>query len=95
MKLKSGIIINEMQDDFVAVAAGEAGKAFNGMIKMNGTAAFIAKALQTEIDEDGIVAAILAEYEVDGIICRGILEIGFNKNKARFFNGKNVDKIIE
>ena len=65
MKLKSGIIINEMQDDFVAVAAGEAGKAFNGMIKMNGTAAFIVKTLQNEISEDGIVAALLAEYEVD------------------------------
>ena len=65
MKLKSGIIVNEINGDYVAVAAGEAGKAFNGMIKMNGTAAFIVKTLQTEIDEDGIVAAILAEYEVD------------------------------
>ena len=65
MKLKSGIIINEINGDYVAVAAGEAGKAFNGMIKMNGTAAFIAKTLQSEITEDGIVAALLAEYEVD------------------------------
>ena len=65
MKLKSGIIVNEINGDYVAVAAGEAGKAFNGMIKMNGTAAFIVKALQTETNEDGIVAAILAEYEVD------------------------------
>ncbi len=37
----------------------------------------------------------IAEYEVHGITCRGILEIGFNKNKARFFNGKDVDKIVE
>ena len=65
MKLKSGIIINEINGDYVAVAAGEAGKAFNGMIKMNGTAAFIAKTLQNETDEDGVVAALLAEYEVD------------------------------
>ena len=65
MKLKSGIIVNEINGDYVAVAAGEAGKAFNGMIKMNGTAAFIVKALQTETDEDGIVAALLTEYEVD------------------------------
>ena len=65
MKLKSGIIINEINGDYVAVAAGEAGKAFNGMIKMNGTAAFIAKTLQTEIDEDGVVAALCGEYDVD------------------------------
>lgn len=70
MKLKSGIIINELNGDFVAVAAGEAGRAFNGMIKMNGTAAFIAKALQNEIDEDGVVAAICAEYEVDAETAR-------------------------
>ena len=65
MKLKSGVIINEINGEFVAVAAGEAGKAFNGMIKMNGTAAFIAKTLQNDTDEDGIVNAICAEYDVD------------------------------
>ena len=70
MKLKSGIIINEINGDYVAVAAGEAGKAFNGMIKMNGTAAFIAKTLQNETDEDGVVAALLAEYVVDAETAR-------------------------
>ena len=65
MKLKNGIIINEINGDYVAVAAGEAGRAFNGMIKMNGTAAFIAKTLQNETDEDGVVAALCGEYEVD------------------------------
>lgn len=70
MKLKSGIIINELHGDYVAVAAGEAGRAFNGMIKMNGTAAFIAKTLQNEIDEDGVVEALCGEYEVDAETAR-------------------------
>ena len=70
MKLKSGIIINEINGEYVAVAAGAAGKAFNGMIKMNGTAAFIAKTLQNEMDEDGVVNAICAEYDVDAEIAR-------------------------
>ena len=70
MKLKSGVIINEMNGEYVAVAAGEAGKAFNGMIKMNGTAAFIAKLLQNDISEDGIVDAICAEYDVDAETAR-------------------------
>lgn len=39
MKLKDGFIITKNGNDYIAVAAGEAGKAFNGMIKMNGTAA--------------------------------------------------------
>ena len=65
MKLKNGVIINETNGEYVAVAAGEAGKAFNGIIKMNGTAAFIARTLQNDTDEDGVVAAICGEYEVD------------------------------
>ena len=35
----------------------------------------------------------IANFEIDGIKCRGILEIGFNKNKERFFNGKKIEKI--
>ena len=70
MKLKSGVIINEMNGEYVAVAAGEAGKSFNGMIKMNGTAAFIAKVLQNETDEDGVVAALCEEYDVDADTAR-------------------------
>lgn len=70
MKLKSGVIINEINGEYVAVAAGEAGKAFNGMIKMNGTAAFIAKVLQNDTDEDGVVAALCDEYDVDADTAR-------------------------
>lgn len=65
MKLKDGIIITEAGGTFVAVAAGEAGRAFNGMIKMNGTAAFIAEKLKTENDADGLAAALCEHYEVD------------------------------
>lgn len=65
MKLKSGVIVNEFNGEYIAVAAGEAGKAFNGMMKMNETAAFIAEKLQKETDEDGVVRALCEEYEVD------------------------------
>ena len=82
MKLKSGIIINEINGDYVAVAAGEAGKAFNGMIKMNGTAAFIAKTLQTETDEDGVVAALCGEYEVDEETARANVRAVIEKFKS-------------
>lgn len=37
----------------------------------------------------------IADYEVNGIKCRGIFEIGFNKDKARFMNGKKISKIKE
>ncbi len=37
----------------------------------------------------------VGEYTVDGKICRGIYEIGFNADKSRFMNGKKIDKIRE
>ena len=70
MKLKSGVIINEINGEYVAVTAGEAGQAFNGMIRMNETAAFIAKTLCNETDEDGIVKKLLDEYEVNAETAR-------------------------
>lgn len=65
MKLKDGIIITEAGGTFVAVAAGEAGRAFNGMIKMNGTAAFIAERMKTDTDTEQLVAAFCEHYDVD------------------------------
>ena len=35
----------------------------------------------------------IADLEVDGIKCRGILEVGFNGDKTRFMNGKKISKI--
>ena len=47
------------------MATGEAGKSFNGIVRNNETAAFIAELLKNEITEDEIVNKILEEYDVD------------------------------
>lgn len=70
MKLKEGIIISEINGEFVAVPSGAASKSFNGMIRMNKTAAMIAKMLQSGADETQIVAAMCDQYEVDEQIAR-------------------------
>ena len=64
MKLKSGIIITEVQGGYVAVDAGGAKGRFNGMIKMNVTAAFIANELKSGADEDALVSKLLEKYDV-------------------------------
>lgn len=64
MKLLSGVLISEVDGEYVAVTLNEAGKKFNGMIRMNGTAAFLARQLQAETTEEELVAALLREYEV-------------------------------
>ena len=35
MKLKDGVIISQVENEYVAVFAGEAGKACSGMMRMN------------------------------------------------------------
>ena len=70
MKLKDGVIISEINGEFVAVPSGAASTRFNGMIRMNRTAATIAKALQQGKTEDEVVAALCEEYEVSETIAR-------------------------
>lgn len=65
MKLKDGFITHNTGDENLLVATGESGKSFNGIVRNNETAAFIAELLKNEITEDEIVNKILEEYDVD------------------------------
>lgn len=66
MKLKDGIITDRFaENQYVAVATGEAGKVFNGMIRSNKTADFIVRELMTDKTEDELVSAVTARYDVD------------------------------
>ena len=61
MKLKD-VIISEANGEYVAVNIGGE---FNGMLKLNDTAAFIAETLQEEGSFDEVVAKLREEYEID------------------------------
>lgn len=65
MKLKEGFITYSTGDENLLVATGEAGKSFNGIVRNNETAAFIAELLKNEITEEEIVSKLLDEYEAD------------------------------
>jgi methyltransferase-like protein len=65
MKLKNGVIITSHNGEFVAVAAGEAAANFNGMMKLNSTAAFICTLLKNDTDIEKITDALCEEFEVD------------------------------
>ncbi len=45
--------------------------------------------------QDGAYTLIegIGEYEIDGKNYRGIIEVGFNKDTKRFFNGKKVEEL--
>ena len=70
MKLKDGIIISEVNGEFVAVPSGAVSRDFSGMIRMNATAAMIAELLKSGKDEQGIVEALCEQYDVDPTIAR-------------------------
>ncbi|MBR3381472.1 MAG: PqqD family protein [Clostridia bacterium] len=65
MKIRKGFVLRQVADATIVVPSGEASLDFNGMITLNDTGAFLWKLLENETDEDGMVKAMLAEYDVD------------------------------
>ena len=65
MRLREGVIINEMDGEVIVVdATSDPDKRFNGMLRMNKTAGFIAGLLEKDTDLDAIVLAMTAKYNV-------------------------------
>ena len=69
MKIKDGFILREVAGETVVIPTGEA-LDLNMMITLNETGAFLWKQLEQETTEDAVVAALLAEYDVDEAAAR-------------------------
>ena len=64
MKLKDGFLLRQVAGQTVVLPIG-GGLDLNMMITLNDTGAFLWEKMGKETDEAGLVAALLAEYEVD------------------------------
>lgn len=64
MKLKDGFMLRKVAGQTVVLPIG-GDLDLNMMITLNDTGAFLWEKLQDEADEAGLVAALLAEYDVD------------------------------
>ena len=64
MKLKEGFIVREVAGQIVALPTGDE-LDLNMMITLNETGKFLWEHLTEETDETSLVAALLAEYDVD------------------------------
>ena len=64
MKLREGVVLNEMDGKILAVDAGDGSRRFEGMLRMNQTAGFVASLLEKDTDLEGIVKAMTEKYEV-------------------------------
>lgn len=65
MKIKDGFILREVAGSFIVVAVGDAVKTFNGIITLNETGAFLWKELEKGAEEQDLLKALLAEYDVE------------------------------
>ena len=70
MKTKKGFMLRSVGGRNVVVAIGKASEEFNGLITLNETGAFLWKQLQNGTTYDDMLAALLAEYEVDEATAR-------------------------
>ena len=65
MKLKFEFIIEKMGENNIAVPVGNAIVDFNGILKLNETAAFIIEKLNNEISMDDLVFAVSEKFGCD------------------------------
>lgn len=70
MKLKEGFLLRQVAGQTVVLPCGDV-LDLNMMITLNETGAFLWERLQNETDEAALVAALLAEYDVDEDTARG------------------------
>ena len=81
MKIKSGYLLKEVAGTFLVVAVGKRAKEFNGMINLNETAAALWERLADGATEEGLVAFLLREYDVDEIRATDIVKVFIEKLK--------------
>ncbi len=65
MKIHPDFLLRDIAGEKVVLPVGEAAERLNGMIHLNETGIFLWTLLEKETDEAALLAAMLAEYEID------------------------------
>ncbi len=64
MKVKEGFIIRKLSEGYVIVTVGPAVREFNGMIRLNGSGAFLWQSIRDGADtRDKLLKAMLDRYD--------------------------------
>lgn len=65
MKIKDGFVLEEVGGSFLAVAIGERADSFAGMVRMNGTGAFLWNIMKDkDVTREELLDEVLKVYEV-------------------------------
>lgn len=65
MKFKDTVIITPDGEESVLVAIGEAANKFNGMMKLNSSATFIAQNLLEDTSTEKLQSCVMNQYDID------------------------------
>ena len=65
MKLNENFVLREIAGNKVILPIGSASVDLNGMLKVNSTGEFLWNALENGADMDGLIRALVSEYEID------------------------------
>ena len=64
MKIKNGFVLEEVGGSYLAVAVGERADSFSGLVRLNGTGAFLWNLMKdNHVTREELVDAVLAAYE--------------------------------
>jgi len=84
MKVKGGFMLREIAKQWVVIPLGSRVVEFNGIMTLSESGAILWRLLEKDTTEDELVAALLAEYEVDEETARNdvrlFLDIMLDKN---------------
>lgn len=65
MKIKSDFMLKEVAGYYVVVPVGNGALDFNGVINLNESGATLWRAMEKDVTEEELVAALTSEYDVD------------------------------
>jgi hypothetical protein len=64
MKIKDGFVLEEVGGSYLAVAVGERADSFNGLVRLNGTGAFLWNLMKdADVSREQLVDEIMKVYE--------------------------------
>lgn len=81
MKIKDGYMVREVAGSQIVVPVGERTVDFNGIITLNETAAFLWEKLAASAEKADLLAAMLAEYDVDEATAANDIDLFLQKLK--------------
>lgn len=84
MKLKDGFLLRQVAGQNVVLPVG-GDLDMNMMITLNDTGAFLWERLQSETDEETLVAALLGDYDVDEATARMAVSTFVEKLRSHGF----------